>query len=94
MLQAELLLRYVSLLEASLPPEIGESMFNAVVEVTRATHQLTDEHQRRHISGRPEIHVSDEHLALLFCSTTSLLAGAHELISVDMYCPLLVQPLP
>ena len=43
----------------------GDAMFQAVVEVARAIGNLADEHQRHHMTGRPEIPISEEHLAVL-----------------------------
>ena len=70
LLQAELLIRDIVLLEALEQCETGEAVFDnaisqAVLKVVRAIQDLADEHQRRHITGRPEIPISEEHLAVL-----------------------------
>ena len=70
LLQVELLVRDVVLLEGLVQYEAGEAIFGdailqAVVEVARAIQDLTDEYQRNHTRGRPEIPISAEDLAVL-----------------------------
>ena len=40
-------------------------MLQAVVEVARATQDLADQHQRHHMTGGPEIQISEEQMAVL-----------------------------
>ena len=70
LLQTDLLVRDVVLVEGLVEHDDGETLLGddilqAVSGVARAVRELSDEHQKHHRSGRPEIPISEEHLAFL-----------------------------
>ena len=70
LLQTDLLVKDVVLIEGLVEHDddetlLGDDIVQAVSGVARAVRELSDEHQKHHMSGRPEIPISEEHLALL-----------------------------
>ena len=73
LLQTDLFVTDVVLVEGLVEFGDSETLLNgddihvlqAVLGVARAVQELSDEHQKHHMFGRPEIRISEEHLALL-----------------------------
>ena len=81
-MQTDLLVTNVVLVEGLVKHDDGETLLGddisqAVSGVARAVRELADEHQEHHVSGRPEIPISEEHLALLleYRFTTRVIAN-------------------
>ena len=65
LLQSELLLRDVVMVEGLLHPPGGEVIIQAVADVVRAIQSHVDEGYRQHVTGRPQIPISEEQLVTL-----------------------------